>query len=176
MNTRTTALTALVLALGLGPACAVVAGTAVLGTTAVVGGAGAVGYTVYKGGEAVVGGVASASSSTAKAVKDEHRSIVISRGTLETKTDYSVEELHTAGQHVLEVNGFTQIEGKWDFLAGKLGALSASGQRVQMEFELLEDDRTEVRILIGDGNLEQSEALFDRMVATIEANRGGSES
>ena len=146
--------------------CRAIAGTAVLGTAVVVGTAGLAGYTVYKGGEAVASAAGAAGRSTKEA-------IVVSRGTLKAKCKYSVSELYPAAETVLKRAGFTDVHGKRDALAGILNAKTSFKEDVIIEMKLIDKKRTAVEILVGSGNLRQSEYLYDRMLGTAAARKKG---
>ena len=159
----------IVAAVGLS-ACRLVLGTAILGTTAVVGTAYYAGHTVYEGGEAVASGVASAGSSAKDSVQDGYESIVVSRGTLEVRSKHPIEALYPAAEQVLREAGFGEVDGRRDVLAGELHATTASGEPVFVGVRLHDSYSTDVVIRIGDGNLKQSEDLYDRMLAIVEAD------
>jgi len=150
----------ILLALGLAATgCGLVVGTVAVGTAVVVGTVGAVGYTVYKGGEAVVSGVESVGSSA--------KSLVVSDGNLEAEADYSVPELHDSAQAVMKEIDFRDIQGTRDGMSGALRATTALGERVDVRFQLVKEDRTSIRIRIGDGNIAQAEILYDRTIARL---------
>ena len=158
----------LLAALGL-PGCRAIVGTVAIGTAAVVGTVGLAGYTVYKGGEAAVSAVGAVGTSTKKTVD----SVVVSKGTLKTKSKYSVSELYPAAVTVLEQAGFQDARGRQDSLTGQLRAKTAFNEDVYVAFKLLEKNRTAVEILVGDGNLKQSEYLYDQMLALLAENEKG---
>lgn len=148
-------------------ACRAIAATAVISTAAVVGGVYYVGYGVYKGGEAVVTTVGDAGSAVGGAVTGSYQSVVVSNGTLRAKSEYAVAELYAATGDVFRDAGFRQVGGKYDALNGVRTAKTSQGVDVTVKYELLDDATTEVSILIGEGNLKQSQFIFDRMIAKI---------
>lgn len=139
--------------------CRLAANTVALGTAVAVGVVGAVGYTVYKGGEAVVSGVGSVGSSA--------KSFVVSDGALKAESAHTIAELFPAARTVLVEAGFKGVVGKQDALDGVLRAKTAFGEDVLVTFTLLELHLTSVEIKVGDGNLQQSEFLYDQMHAKI---------
>lgn len=165
--------------------CKAVLGTAVVGTAVAAGTAGLAGYAVYKSGEAVVStagsvgssvasGVGSVGSSTKATVQNKRHTVVVSRGTFKAKTGHAVAALYPAARTVLEEAGFKDVFGKQDSLAGAVRAKTAFDDDVIVTFKLLEKDLTAVEIRIGDGNLQQSEYIYDQILATVAAgNRGG---
>lgn len=157
-------------------ACRAIAATAIVGTAAVVGGAYYVGYGVYKGGEAVVTTVGDAGSAVGGAVTGGYQSVVVSNGTLKAKSEYQIADLYFGTGEVFRDAGFRQVGGQYDALNGERTAKNSKGDEVSVKFSLLDDATTEVTILIGDGNLKQSQFIFDRMVAeTAKAKKGGAQ-
>jgi hypothetical protein len=140
-------------------------GILLVSTAAVVGVVGVAGYTVYKGGEAVVSGVESVGSSA--------KSLVVSDGVLKAKCDYPVDDLYAASSDVLREAGFTITGGAHDSLAGEIRARTVLNEAVLVTFELLDEDLTLVEIKVGDGNLEQSEFLYEQMLAKVVVGEGG---
>ncbi len=156
--------------------CRAVLQTAVVGAALVVGTAGFVGYGVYKGGAAIVSGVGSAGSAVAGTVKKGHKAVVISRGTLKAQFEHEIAEIHPAAIAVMRESGFTRITGDHDALQGSIQARTSSGDEVLVNLTLVEKGLTAVKIRIGDGNLKQSEYLYDEILARINAEDGGDES
>jgi len=155
-------------------ACRAVAATAIVGTAAVVGGVYYVGYGVYKGGEAVVTTVGDAGAAVGGAVSGGYKSVVVSNGTFKAETNYTIAELYPATGTVFMEAGFRSIGGKHDALNGTRTAKTSQGEDVSVKFELLGEGATQVVILIGDGNLKQSQFILDRMLAKVaEAKKGG---
>jgi hypothetical protein len=173
MRNKTSGVVALVLttAVTLG-SCRLIVGTVAVGAAVVVGTVGLVGYTVYKGGEWVVKGVASVGSSTGKAVKDKHNQIVVSRGTLKAKIQHPIGVLYPAAEAVMKESGFLGVRGAWDSLIGRLTAKTSSGESVSVKLELLKENLTAIEILVGSGNLKQSEFLYDRILSTAAKETG----
>ncbi len=133
-----------------------------------VGAVGLVGYTVYKCGEAVVTTVGNAGSAVAGGVKNTHKSMVISRGTLKVKVDHTVEEVYVVAEQVMIESKFTSRNGSYDSLKGKLTAMSGA-EAVTITMKLLEKDRTAVTILVGKGNVKQAEYLHDEILLRLKA-------
>ena len=157
-------------------ACRAIAATAIVGTAAVVGSVYYVGYGVYKGGEAVVTTVGDAGSAVGGAVTGGYQSVVVSNGTLKARSEYPIAELYAATGEVFRDAGFRQVGGKHDALNGVRTAKTSQGDEVSVKFSLLDDATTEVVILIGDGNLKQSQFIFDRMIAeAAKARKGGAQ-
>jgi hypothetical protein len=173
MTIKTARLKALLLVVIAGVCgCRLIAGTVVLATAVVVGTVGLAGYTVYKGGEAVVSGVGSVGSSTKQAVASTNEAIVVSRGTLKAKCKHSVTELYPAAETALWSAGFTGVAGSHDALTGALNARTSLGKNVIVGLKLIDKDRTAVTILVGDGDLRQSEYLYDQMLVLVKAKKG----
>jgi hypothetical protein len=149
--------------------CMAVVGTVALGTAAVVGTVGLAGYTVYKGGEAVV-------TTTGNVVSKSHKSVVMSRGTLKAECEYSVSALYDAGVLVLKSSGFKNLTGRKDILAGALRALTAFDEEVLVTFEAKAQGVTAVLVRIGEGNLKQSELIYDYILRTVENSTSGAPS
>ncbi len=158
--------------------CRAVLGTAVIGTAVVVGTVGLAGYGVYKSGEAVVSTVGSVGStvgstvgsvgsSTKQAAANKHQSVVVSRGTLKVQANHSITELYPAAEWVFEGAGFTEVEGRHDALAAVLIGKTAFKHDVTVILKLVKQDVTAVSIRIGGGNLEQSQYLYQQMLATV---------
>ncbi len=184
LEARALTVCTVLLAVGLN-GCRLVVGTAVVGTYVVVGAAGLAGYTVYKGGEAVVstvykGGeavvstVGSVGSSATDSIQRRQEAVAVSRGTLKAKCDYTIAELYPATMIALEEAGFEDIAGRQDALTGTIQARAPSSGNVTVEFELLSKELTALKIRVGGGNLEQSEYLYDRILSTAAASKGGS--
>lgn len=138
-----------------------------------LGAVGLTGYTVYKGGEAVVTAVGDAGSATTGAVKSKQQSMVVSRGTLEVKCPYPIARIYPVAEEVFRESGLTGIKGSHDALAGKLTARNSSAELVTVKFELLGDNLTAVAILVGGGNLKQSEYLHDVIMTKLTTGDDG---
>ena len=150
-------------------------GVLVVGTAAVVGTAGLAGYTVYKGGEAVVSTVGSVGSSAKESVQRMYGTVVVSQGTLKAKCKYTIAELYPATKIAFNEAGFDDIAGRQDALAGTVLAKTVFNEDVAVKFELLSKELTAVEIRIGSDNLEQSEYLYDQILITVAARKGGSQ-
>ncbi|CAA6678590.1 MULTISPECIES: DUF3568 family protein [unclassified Lentimonas] len=143
--------------------CRLLVNTAVVG----VGVVGLAGYGVYKGGEAVVSTVGDAGSAVGDAVGGTHDSVVVSRGTLKMKSKYSVTLLYHAASKACQNAEFNSITGQKDALSGQVHAKTSSNENVLVTLEMLEKGVTAVQIRIGDGNLKQSEYLYDQMLTLL---------
>lgn len=136
--------------------CRVLVGTAVVGTAAV----GLAGYGVYKGGEAVVTTAGDAGSAVGK-------SVVMSGGTFKVKSEESVAVLYYAASNSFQAAGFHSVTGQKDAFSGQVQGKTRENETVLATFEMLDGGKTQVKILVGDGNLKQSEYLYDDMLARI---------
>lgn len=161
--------------------CKTIATAAVVSVAVVVGAAGYVGYGAYKAGKVVVTKIGDVGSSAKDAVQKGHKSVVMSRGTLKSEADYSVGELYAAARTVMHDASFFAIEGSSDALTGSVSATTTSNEKVLVTFALIKKDLTSIEIRIGNGNLKQSEYIYDQILAMAKANRaaantGGDES
>lgn len=136
--------------------CKAIVGTAIVGTTVV----GVAGYGVYKGGEAVVTTAGDAGAAVGK-------SVTMSSGTFKVKSTESVAVLYYAASKSFQAAGFHSVTGQKDALSGQVQAMTRENETVLATFEMLDGGETQVRIQVGDGNLKQSEYLYDDMLAKI---------
>lgn len=157
-----------------GEAVATAAGS--VGSSA-VGSIGSIGSVVGSTGSSAVGSVGSTmgsvGSATKATVKRQHRAVVVSRGTFKATCEYPIPELYPTTKRVLEEADFKDVFGGQDSLAGALHAKTSFDEHVSVTFELLEKDLTAVEVRIGDGNLPQSEYLYDLILAALAADYGG---
>lgn len=150
------------------PACGLIYGTAAATATGVAAG----GVLIYKVTETTVKATTRVLTAPVRFVRKRNDDMEARRARFRYEKNRhiaehqeSVEVIWLAARDTLVHMGLANVDGTYDDMGGSLRAYTHAGDRVRIEIEALDDDRTELRIGIGkEGDPGKARLIHKRIV------------